>query len=225
MLVRQREQKLVLAYVVENDGRLVVTQSNGAALRNFRNTFGSLAGSAISLLLWYLLFPQSVNSWLRGWLTGPYAVTPAGLLFFFSLPFLIMLAQSVNRLFGKETFVFDRNEGVFIRNGFKMGPLREIRAVTAQVTGHGQYPIFRLILELPRCEMVTIVRTQDIPADGEFHLSGNVFSNPDKRFAMFMPWLDYDKQNLVPFLPPEIVELRRVIREFIGEATRKEEWK
>ena len=215
MTVREREQNLVLAHVVENDGTLVVTQLNAPALRNLRNLFSSLLGSAFSLFLWYLLFPQAVNSWFRGWLTGPYAVTPAGLVFFLSLPFLIALAQSVNRLFGKDRFVFDRNEGVFIRNGYTVGPLRDIRAVTAQV-GNSQYATFRLILELPRCQTVTIVRTHDIPAEGEFHLSGNIFSNSYQRFPTLEPWLDYEEQNLIPFLPPEIVELRRIILEFIG---------
>jgi hypothetical protein len=223
MAVRQREQNLVLAHVVENDGTLVVTQLSAPALRNLRNLFSSLLGSAFSLLLWYLLFPQAVNSWFRGWLTGPYAVTPAGLIFFLSLPFLIVLAQSVNRLFGREAFVFDRNEGVFIRNGYTVGPRRDIRAVRAQVTdGGGQYPVFRLILEMPRCETVTLMSTHDIMASGGFHLSGNGFGDPNKRFAAFTPWLNYDEQNLVPFLPPEIVELRLRILEFIGEATRKE---
>ena len=143
-----------------------------------------------------------------------------GMALFFSLPLVVQLIISVNRFFGKETFIFDRNESVFIRNGFTVGPLSEIRRVTAQVTrGSGQHPTFRLILELPRCQTVTIVRTHDIPDAGEFSLNGNVFSDPNKRFAGFEPWLDYEDQNLVLFLPPEIVELRRIIPSYIGKPT------
>jgi len=207
-------QDLSLAHVTETEGRLVVTQSNGPALRNFRNTLTTILGSAVSAFVSYALFPEAVHSWFRAMSAS---MSSVGLFVFFCFPFIVMALQSVNRLFGKESFIFDRNEGVFIRNSFTVGPLREVRAVTAQVTGAGQYPIFRLILELPRCETVTIVRTHDLPADREFHLSGNVFSDPNKRFAMFTPWLDYDEQSLVPFLPPEIVALRQRIIGFIGE--------
>ena len=143
---------------------------------------------------------------------------PPGSFLFLGIPLLVMFFRSVNRFFGKETFIFDRNEGIFIRNGFTVGPLRDIRAVTPQVTASsGQYAMFRLILELPRCETVTIVRTHDVPAAGEFHLSRNVFSDPNKRFAMFTPWLAYDEQNLVPFLPQEIIALREKILQYVGE--------
>lgn len=205
---------LSLAQVTETEGRLVVSQSNGAALRNFWNTCAAFGGSAVSFLIYYSLFPEAVHDWFRS--MSP-SGSPVGPIVFLCFPFVVMVFQSVNRLFGRETFVFDRNKGVFIRNGYTVGSLRQIRKVTAQVTGAGQYPMFRLILELLRCETVTIIRTEDLPADGGFRLSGNVFSNPDKRFAMFMPWLDYDEQNLVPFLPPEIVELQQRIREFIAE--------
>lgn len=198
-----------LAHVVEKDGILVVTQSNEPALQNFWNTGIALLWGVPSIVLYYWFHLQVSGS------VGPAAIPLPVLIFFFGLPFLVMLFQSVNRLFGKEAFVFDRNKGVFNRNGFTVGPLREIRAVTAQVTGNGQYPMFRLILELPRCKTVVIVRTHEIPAEGEFHLSGNFFSNPNKRFAVFEPWMDYDEQNLIPFLPPEIVELRKKILEYI----------
>jgi len=219
IFILPRRQVTSLAHVEETEGRLIVTQSNGPALRSLRNTFFALVSSAASLLVTYLLFSRRDGSLFDVWLTGPGAITPAGLIFFLSLPFLVMVFQSVNRFFGKETFIFDRNEGVFIRNGFMVGPLQEIRAVTAQVTGgmEGQYPVFRLILELPRCQMVTIVRTHDVPAAGEFHLSENGFGDPNKRFAMCTPWLNYDEQKLVPFLPSEIMALRQRLLEFIGE--------
>lgn len=142
----------------------------------------------------------------------------AGMVYLSIIVFVaVTLFQSVNRFFGKEAFIFDSNEGVFIRNGFTVGPLSDIRAVTAQVTAsNGQNAIFRLILELPRCETVTIVRTHDIPAEGEFSLSRNGFGNPNKRFAMFTPWLNYKEQNLVPFLPSEIVALRQTILRYTG---------
>ena len=205
-----------LAHVEESDGRLVIRQSNGPALRNFRNTFLTFGGSAVSFLVYYALFPKAVHDWFHGMSASG---SPVGPLVFLCFPIVAMVFQSVNRLFGKETFVFDRNQGVFIRNGYTVGPLRNIRAVTAQITGgaQGQYPMFRLILELPRCETVTIVRTHDIPNEREFRLSGNGFSDPNKRFAMFTPWLDYDEQNLVPFLPQEIVELREKILQYVGE--------
>ncbi len=216
-------QNLSLADVVEKDGTLIVTQSVGPALSNLRNgTFGLLA-SIPGAVLSYWFFIRAGGSGGADSLGGR-ATGPMGLFFLLGIPFafLVMVLQSANRLFGRETFVFDRNEGVFIRNGYTVGPLRDIRAVTAQVRGNGQYPMFQLILELPRCEEVTLVRTHDIPANGEFRLGASFFTNPDKTFSICNPWLDYDEQNLVPFLPPEIVELRRKITEFIGETARKE---
>lgn len=216
-------QNLSLADVVEEDGTLVVTQSNAAALRNLRNGIIWLLGSIPGAVLFYWFFIRAGGSGGADGSEGQ-AADPVGLFLLFSITFavLVMAFQSINRFFGRETFIFDRNKGVFIRNGYTVGPLRNIRAVTAQVTSNRQnpqYPMFRLILELPRCETVTLVRTHDIPADGEFHLSGNGFSDPNKRFAAITPWLDYNEQNLVPFLPPEIVELRRIILEFIGNPT------
>ena len=201
---------------MESNGVLTITQSNGPALRNLQNISRSLLGSAVCLLFWYLLFPQIVNSWCRVMLTG----SNAGVVIIFSTLFLsIGLFHAVNRFFGKETFVFDTNEDVFIRNGVRGGPLSDIRAVTAQVTSNdGQTPMFRLILELPRCETVTIVRTHEIASEGEFHLSGNGFSDPDQRFAICTPWLNYEEQRLVPFLPPEITDLRGKILEYVGDA-------
>ncbi len=223
-MVRQpRAQNLSLAQVVKEDGTLVVTQSSAPALRNLRNGSIGLLSGAPSLIFYYLFFVRADGSGGTDGSAGQ-ATDPVCLFLLFGITFVVLVTvlQSVNRLFGRETFVFDRNKGVFIRNGYTVGPLRDIRALTAQITGNGQYPMFRLILELPRCETVTLVRTHDIPASGEFRLSGNGFGDPNKRFAAFTPWLNYDEQNLVPFLPPEIVELRLRILEFIGEATRKE---
>ena len=204
---------MALAHVEEAEGRLIVTQSNGPVLRNLQNIARNLLGNAVPLLVWYILFPKSVISWCRVMLTDP----GAGMMILFIILFVLAaLFESVNRFFGRETFIFNRNEGVFIRNGFTVGPLRQIRAVTAQVTANGQYPMFRLILELPRSETVTIVRTHDIPREGEFRLSGNIFSNLNKRFAAYTPWLNYDEQNLVPFLPPEIMALREKISQYVG---------
>ena len=202
---------VALAHVVEKDGVLTITQSIGPALRNLRNTLGAIVGTMISLFIYYSLFPEAVTAWFRN---VPF---PGPLLFMF-LPFLVMLAQSVNRLFGRETFVFDRNADVFIRNGFTVGPLHEIRALTPQVsTSDGRNVMFRLLLELPYGETVPIVRTHDIPAEGEFRLSGNGFGDPNTRFPAGSPWLNYEEQNLVPFLPQEITDLRRKILEYAGD--------
>lgn len=211
-----RNNPLALAHVVEKDGVLTITQSNGPALRNLQNISRSLMGSAVCFLFWYLLFPQIVNPWCRVVLTG----SNVGVITIFGILFVsFALFHAVNRFFGRETFVFDTSEDVFIRNGFRVGPLSDIRAVTAQVTSNdGQTPMFRLILELPRCETVTIVRTHEVVAEGEFHLSGDGFSDPNKKFAVCTPWLNYEEQRLVPFLPQEITDLRRKILESVGEA-------
>lgn len=209
-------QDFSLALVTEADGCLVIRQSNGPALRNFRNAVVTLGGSAVSFLVYYCLFPEAVQSWFR---TMSASMSPAGLLIFFCLPFAVMVFQSVNRLFGKETFLFDKNQGVFIRNGFTVGPLHEIRAVTPQVsTSNGRNVMFRLLVELPYCETVPIVRTHDIPADGEFRLNGRGFGDPNTRFPAGTLCLNYEEQNVVPFLPQEITDLRRKILEYVGEA-------
>ena len=211
-----RNNPLALAHVVEKDGVLTITQSNGPALRDLQNIARSLLGSTVPLALWYILSPESVNSWCRVMLT----VSGGGMVIIFGILFVsAALFRAVNRFFGKETFIFDRNKGVFICNGSTVGPLYDILAATAQVsTRDGRNVMFRLLLELPYGEMVSIVRTHDIPAGGEFRLGRDGLGDPNTRFPAGSPWLNYEEQSMVPFLPQEITELRRKILEFIGEA-------
>lgn len=138
---------------------------------------------------------------------------------FFSLPFVYLLIRALNSLLGKETFVFDKNQDAFIRNGFHVGPLGDIRAVKPQVThGSEQTPRFRLVLEM-RCHLpFTLVITHYFAAPGNFQLSQNGFSDPNKKFVEFEPWMDCDKQSLIPFVPPEMADLQRKIASFVGVA-------
>lgn len=206
-----------LAQVVENDGTLVVTQSNDAALRDLRTVLLRTLSWVGTAVFSYLLFPQACKSWLSDWSVGPNTPPPAGMFFFLNLPMLWLLLRSINRLFGKEVFIFDGNTGVFVRNGYTVGPLREIRNVTAQVTrGEGQNPMFRLVLELPRCQTVPIITTHYLRGNGDLSLSRNGFSDPNKKFAVFEPWLDCNEQDLIPFIPPEIVELRQKILSYLA---------
>lgn len=195
-----RAQDLLVAYVTEKDGVLVIAQSNGPALRDLRNTLIAGFGMVPVLLFGHFLLGL-----------------PVGALLFMSLPLLWLLARSVNRFFGKETFIFDKNKGVFIRNGTVVSALKDIRSIKAQVTrGEGQNPTFRLVVELPG-QTVPLVTTNYVPAPGDFSLSGNGFGDPNKRFAICEPWLDYGEQSLIPFLPPEIVEFRRTVSAYFGE--------
>ena len=116
-------------------------------MRNIKNTGITLIWSVASIIF-YFLYSKNASSFggLVGTNESASPTAPPGLFLFLTLPLLIMLLQSANRFFGKETFIFDRNEEVFIRNGFIVGPLWDIPGVTAQVTGAGQYPMFRLIL-------------------------------------------------------------------------------
>jgi len=207
-----------LAQISEYDRKLVVAQSNESALRDLRNSLLQFFGTVASIFFCYLFFTRIGTLW------GP--VRPTGVatlplvvpLIFLSIPSIWLVIRSINRFFGKEIFIFDTNGGVFIRNGFTVGSLEEIRKVTAQVTrGLGQNPMFRHVLELPRCQTVVIATTHYVKGFGEFTLNENGFSDPSKRFAVFEDWTDYDQQNLVPFLPPEIIELQQKILSYLSK--------
>ena len=174
-----QRQSEPLAQIVESADTLAVVQSDGPALRNLRNTFVIIFSNIAFILVLYLIFPQAVTFWISAWLPSSAVPAPMLILLLCTFPWIWMLIQSINRFFGRETFVFDKNKGSFIRNGFTVCSLREIQAVTAQVTNNGgQYPIFRLILELPQCQIVTLVKTHDVAGIGEFHLSRSAYSGP-----------------------------------------------
>ena len=197
---------MALAQVVEQNGVLTVKQTNGAPLRDLGTVLLQIPPAAAVLLLFYVE-----------------CGTDKGLFVFMSLfgggYYVYQLFRTINQLWSRETFVFDRNADTFIRNGRIVCSLRDIRLIAAQVTrGEAQNPKFRVLLELPRCQEVSIAETYSLYRRGDFSLSRNDFDDPNERFAVFTPWLDCDKQRLVPFVPPEIEELRRKISAFVAES-------
>ena len=206
---------MALAQVVEENGVLTVTQTNEAALRDLQTV---VLGIALSAPLLYLQMVTPGRSAVSVPSTHQDGFPYVFVFFFAGLALLWQLLRTVNQFWSRETFAFDKNEGIFIRNGRTVGPLSEIRHITAQVTlGSNQNPKFRLVLELPRCQTVTIVETHHLYRSGDFRLSRNVFSDPNERFAVFTPWLDCDKQRLVPFVPPEIMELQQRLSKYVME--------
>ncbi len=212
----------MLAKITEENGVLTLRQSRDEALRDLQTALFAGVGIIPVMLVWYGLSLAGTFS-----STAPGAGNPThqdagfavGVFVLLCLPFVFMLFRALNSLFGKETFVFDKNQDAFIRNGFNVGPLSDIRAVKPQVThGSEQNPRFRLVLEMRYHLPFTLVITHYFAAPGDFQLSQNGFGDPNKKFAEFEPWTDCDKQRLIPFVPPEIVDLQRKIADYIGLA-------
>lgn len=198
----------MLATVTEENGVLTIQQSRDAAWRDLQTALLFSVGT----------LPIMAFIYFSGQLS-PDMAFPPGAFVLFVLPFVYTLLRALNSLFGKETFVFDKNQDAFIRNSFNVGPLGDIRMVKPQVThGSGQNPRFRLVLEMRYHLPFTLAITHYFAAPGDFLLSRNGFDDPNTRFAYFEPWTDCDKQNLVPFVPPEITDLQRKIESFVGLA-------
>ena len=133
----------------------------------------------------------------------------------FSLLIGRLLLHSICGLFGRATFVFDKRQDVLLRNGRPVGPLREIGAIKPQITkGMEHNPVFRLVLELLPHREIVLAETHYIPGRGEFRVSRNR-TGPARSFAYLNRWLDYDMQDFVPFLDPEIAEIERRITLFL----------
>ncbi len=200
----------MLAIVTEANGVLTIKQSQEPALRDLQTALLFGVGTVPVMFFFYdSLWPSTAQN----------AAFPLGGFAVFCLPFLYMLFRALNSLFGKETFAFDKNQDAFIRNGFNVGPLSDIRAVKPQVThGSEQNPQFRLVLDMRYHLPFTLAITHYFAAPGDFQLSRNGFDDPNKKFAVFEPWTDCDKQDLIPFVPPEITDLQRKIESFVGLA-------
>lgn len=212
----------MLATITEENGVLTLQQSRDEAQRDLQTALFAGFGIIPIMLIWYGLFlteSPSVSAQGAGHPAHQDFGLPIGMFIFFSLPFVYLLLRALNSLFGKETFVFDKNQDAFIRNGFNIGPLGDIRAVKPQVThGSEQNPRFRLVLDMRYHLPFTLVITHYFAAAGDFQLSRNGFGDPNKKFAEFEPWADCDKQNLIPFVPPEITNLQQKIESFVGLA-------
>lgn len=70
------------------------------------------------------------------------------------------------------------------------------------------------MLEIPQRRKVVVAETHYIPWRGDFKVSRNRMG-PASSFAYLHCWLDYDTQDLVPFLDPEIAEIERRITLFL----------
>lgn len=188
---------------------LWIAQTNGAALRDLRVSLTLLFQWVLMVLFVEFIFPH-FDRWFG---TPPFSL---GQILFVSLGPLWLVVRSINRMFGKRTCLLDKNRDLLIYNGFTVGPLQEIRAVKAQVkNGAGKNPMFRLVLELRRGLTLILIESYYLQVPGDFLLGRNPFGGPNTRFAVFQDWLDCDRQNLVPFVLPEVAELQLKIKSFL----------
>lgn len=202
-----------LARVQKVEETLAIAQTNGAALRDLRVSLAFLLQWTLIVLFLRFVFPHFYPLFGGAAATAPFSLVQ--LLFLGLLP-LWCVARSINRMFGRRTCVLDKNRDALIYNGFTVGPLQEIRAVKAQVkNGAGKNPMFRLVLEMQHGLTLILVESYYFQAPGDFLLGRNPFGDPNKRFASFQNWLDCDRQDLVPFVLPEIADLRQQITNFL----------
>ena len=208
-----------LVEIVETPTTLTVTQTKAAALRDLRNLLPQVWSFPIAVL--FVCVFQFSPFWKHGekqspgeWYRDPFY------LWGITLVILNMgrsLLPPIRSLLGRATFVFDKSRNVLLRNGRQVGPLDEIRAIKAQITKGLQYnPVFRLVLELPQCWKVVIAVTHFIPGLGDFRVS-RYGTSRSVSFVYLNNWLDYDRQDYVPFLDPEIAEIERRITRFLAE--------
>lgn len=211
---------LALVEIVETPTTLTLTRTRVAALRDFRNLLPTVWSLPLMVLTgWYLYSfdslygnhgeKQSPGEWYR----NPLYLWAIALI---SFNIGRSLLPPIRSLFGRATFVFDKSRNVLLRNGRQVGPLDEIRAIKAQITKGLQYnPVFRLVLELPQHRKAVVAMTHFVPRRGDFRVS-RYGTRRSVSFVYLHHWLDYDKQDYVPFLDPEIAEVERRITLFLA---------
>ena len=214
-------QVLTLVETTETPETLTITQTKAPALRDLRNL---LAGWwPMPFLLFAGAFASSAENasslWNHGQkISGVEWYDPPYLWGFvvFGLVFGRLLLRSLCGLFGRATFVFDKSQNMLIRNGKPVGPLGEICRIKSQVNkGNGLNPVFCLMAEIPEGRKIAIATTHYIPAPGEYRVVRTP-TGPTSRFPYMHCWEDFDRQDMVPFLDPEIAEIERRVTQFLG---------
>ncbi len=214
---------LPLVEIAETPTTLTVTQTKAAALRDLRTLLiqaWHLPFTVFAFLFAYLS-ESSSSYWNHGekqslgeWYHDPFCLWTIAL---FSLGIGRSLLPAIRSLLGRATFVFDKDRNVLLRNGRRVGLLGEICAIKAQINKGLQYnPVFRLMLELPQRRKVVVAVTHFVPGRGDFRVS-RYGTSRSASFVYLHNWLDYDKQDYVPFLDPEIAEIERRITRFLAE--------
>lgn len=211
---------LPLAEIVETPTTLTLTQTKAPALRDLRNLLIKTWHLPFALFAaWFAYSAESSSPLLNhgretnagGW-DDPVCLWT---MIVFGLPIGHLLLRSIWGLFGRATLVFDKGLDALLRNGRPVGSLGEICAIKPQITkGWKCNPVFRLVLELPQRRKVVVAETHYIPGRGDFRVIGNCIG-PNSSFAYLSYWLNYDAQDFVPFLDPEIAEIERRITLFL----------
>ena len=209
---------LSLVEISETSTTLTVRQTKAPALRDLRNLLMkmwplpfTISASLFVYFSDFTLWNHGVGTSSRGW-HDPFC------LFVIASSSLLLgrlLLRPICSLFGRAKFVFDKGQDVLLRNGKQVGSLREIAAIKPQITKGSQYnPVFRLVLELPHGQKVVVAETHSIPGRGEFRVSRSIVG-PTSSFAYLTRWIDYNGQDFVPFLDPEVAEVERRISLFL----------
>ena len=147
------------AKIAETDGTLTVVQTKEAALRDLWVSVKYLPQSAALLLFVEFVAPHFRVSPGVSWASSAQQMSfpPVALLLLWAIAAFWCVVRSINRLCGRRTCLFDKNQGIFFYNGFNVAPLQKIREVKPQVrNGMGQDPMFRLVLELPSRRLTMI---------------------------------------------------------------------
>lgn len=218
--IRPLNQPLTLVEITETPETLTLTQTRVSALRDLRNLlirtwsvpFALFAVAFAHAEFFSPFWNHGEKTSSEGWYDPFYPWTIS----LFVVLIGRLLLPAICGLFGRATFVFDKGQGVLLRNGRQVGPLQEIHAIKPQVSkGAERNPVFRLVLELPQRRKVVVAETHHIPERGEFQVSRNPMG-PNSAFTYLHCWLNYDRQRFVPFLDPEIAEIERRITQFLG---------
>ncbi len=193
-------QPLTLVEIAETPETLTITQTKAPALRDLRNLW--MTWWPMLFLLCAMIFVSSAF------------ILPSVLI---SLVFGSLLLRSLRGLVGRATSVFDKSRNILARDGQPLGSLGEICRIKSQVNkGQGRNPIFRIMVEIPEGRKIAIATTHFIPAPGEYRVPRAPYG-PTSRFPYMTCWEDWDRQDMVPFLDPEIAEIERRITQFLGK--------
>ena len=211
---------LPLIEILETPTTLTLTQTRAPALRDLRNLLIKTWHLPFALFAAWFAYSAEASSPLLnhgretnagGW-DDPVCLWT---MIVFGLPIGRLLLRSIWGLFGRATLVFDKGRDTLLRNGRPVGSLGEICAVIPQITkGRGYNPVFRLVLELLRCRKVVVAETHYIPGRGDPRVINNCMG-PNSSFAYLSCWLDFDRQEYVPFIAPEIAGIERRILLFL----------
>ncbi len=146
---------LSLVEIAETPTTLTLRQTRAPALRNLRNLLIKTWHLPFVLFAAWFAYSSEYSSALLnhghktsagGWNDPVCLWAMIG----FGLLVGRLLLCSVYGLFSRATFVFDKDQNSLLRNGRRVGSLREIGAIKPQITKGWEYnPVFRLVLSFP----------------------------------------------------------------------------